>query len=347
MPDTPDDRYQLVHDYLAGVIRERQAPRLEALMAELEEEKRQRRLAEEEKEALSLANQKARRRLAWSAGLLGVSLIGALIAVPVAIKASQFAQQKITEANQALTGVKNANRAASEAEKRQQDADRAAGEAQAAAQAAQTGAAAAKEAQEAALQQQQIAQQQAVLAQQQQAAAQAQSRLAEAAQKEAEDKRAQAQAEAKLAQAGARLERLGAGALSRFEFDQVGSLMAAVKAGADLSTVLKAHNIDVNQLAAYPAASPLLALRSILDQVWRMQVLEGHQAWVLSAAFSPDGERIVTASDDNTARLWDVTGRQVAVLEGHQAWVLSAAFSPGWRNASSPPRMTTRRGCGM
>jgi hypothetical protein len=28
---------------------------------------------------------------------------------------------------------------------------------------------------------------------------------------------------------------------------------------------------------------------------------------VLSAAFSPDGKRIVTASSDNTARLWDVT----------------------------------------
>jgi hypothetical protein len=37
----------------------------------------------------------------------------------------------------------------------------------------------------------------------------------------------------------------------------------------------------------------------------------------------------VTASSDNTARIWDAaTGKQIAPLEGHTNWVLSAAFSP-------------------
>ena len=53
---------------------------------------------------------------------------------------------------------------------------------------------------------------------------------------------------------------------------------------------------------------------------------------MLSAAFSPDGKRIVTASGDNTARLWDAaTGKQIGTpLAGHEswAWVHSAAFSP-------------------
>jgi WD40 repeat protein len=34
--------------------------------------------------------------------------------------------------------------------------------------------------------------------------------------------------------------------------------------------------------------------------------LEGHSGYVNHAAFSPDGQRIVTASDDKTARVWRV-----------------------------------------
>ena len=50
---------------------------------------------------------------------------------------------------------------------------------------------------------------------------------------------------------------------------------------------------------------------------------------VVSAAFSPDGSRIVTASDDKTARVWNaVTGALIAELKGHADYVDSAAFSP-------------------
>ncbi|MCH8342580.1 MAG: PD40 domain-containing protein [Planctomycetes bacterium] len=48
-----------------------------------------------------------------------------------------------------------------------------------------------------------------------------------------------------------------------------------------------------------------------------------------SASFSPDGTRIVTASWDNTARVWDAaTGEQLLVLRGHEFIVYSASFSP-------------------
>ncbi len=54
-----------------------------------------------------------------------------------------------------------------------------------------------------------------------------------------------------------------------------------------------------------------------------------HEDIVWSAAFSPDGTRIVTASEDKTARLWNVTtGVQIGEPLRHKDRVQSAAFSP-------------------
>ena len=61
-------------------------------------------------------------------------------------------------------------------------------------------------------------------------------------------------------------------------------------------------------------------------------MLSGHGDGVWSAAYSPDGRRIVTASFDQTARIWDAdTAKQLAVLSGHGDAVVSAAWSPDGR----------------
>ncbi len=55
----------------------------------------------------------------------------------------------------------------------------------------------------------------------------------------------------------------------------------------------------------------------------------GHTARLWSAAFSPDGRRIVTGSLDLSARVWEATtGQELLSLRGHQAEVYAAAFSP-------------------
>ncbi len=79
-----------------------------------------------------------------------------------------------------------------------------------------------------------------------------------------------------------------------------------------------------------------------LGSCWRK--LEGHTDSVDSAAFSPDGQRIVTASYDQTARVWNAaTGQQLAKLEGHTGSVDSAAFSPdGQRIVTASGDQTAR-----
>jgi WD40 repeat protein len=46
--------------------------------------------------------------------------------------------------------------------------------------------------------------------------------------------------------------------------------------------------------------------------------LEGHSADVLGVAVTPDGKRAVSASHDETLRVWDMdTGRDLRTLQGH------------------------------
>ena len=91
----------------------------------------------------------------------------------------------------------------------------------------------------------------------------------------------------------------------------------------------------------FPAVSVLTDARSRERQ--RM-LLQGHTGGVMSAEFSPDGTRVVTASSDNTARLWDaVTGAALAVLQGHTGSVWSAAFSPDRVRAVTASDDTTAR----
>ena len=68
--------------------------------------------------------------------------------------------------------------------------------------------------------------------------------------------------------------------------------------------------------------------QSIIKSKVRL-TLTGHDGRVRSVAYSPDGQRIVTASADYTAKVWNAnTGKELLTLTGHNHQVWSAVYSP-------------------
>jgi WD40 repeat protein len=69
-----------------------------------------------------------------------------------------------------------------------------------------------------------------------------------------------------------------------------------------------------------------------------------HEGAVEEASFSPDGRRVVTASADHSARVWDAeTGVQLTPPLKHGAGVAYASFSPDGRRVVTGSRQGTAR----
>jgi WD40 repeat protein len=108
---------------------------------------------------------------------------------------------------------------------------------------------------------------------------------------------------------------------------------------ASLSVMPTAQNPRPFSVAAFMALfDAWLNHREIADMI-------GHAGAVNSASFSSDGMRVVTASSDETARVWDLTGPTpiATVLAGHTGPVWSASFSSDGKRVATASGDSTAR----
>jgi ABC-type multidrug transport system fused ATPase/permease subunit len=184
----------------------------------------------------------------------------------------------------------------------------------------------------------------AATAQAAEATAQAESTRAIAGEQTAEANRVAAETQAELA----RLAQATAVANERMaaeqkviadERAQEAALQAQIAGSRQLAaqsaSALAASNMELALLLAIEAGrvsdtlEAFSAIRTALAQTGRTRrVFYGHTASVLQATWSADESKILTRSDDQTARIWDAaSGEELVRLSGHTDWVLQATWS--------------------
>jgi WD40 repeat protein len=119
-----------------------------------------------------------------------------------------------------------------------------------------------------------------------------------------------------------------AAASARLAASETDFKFAATEMTRDEEPVSLAYLADAMRKNPGNQKAMALAVSELRNAVLPLVTLH-HGGGVQDASFSPDGTRVVTASEDGTAQVWDATtGQKIGQPMRHTDWVHTAEFSP-------------------
>ena len=120
--------------------------------------------------------------------------------------------------------------------------------------------------------------------------------------------------------------------------DMIGDKLAA------FGIVAPVPPTDLNTKTTIEPSAPTVPHATTRGVPQPTRILTGHTGSVWGVSFSPDGRLLATASEDETAWVWDpATGEHLRTLAGHADGVRGVAFSPDGRLLATASRDETAR----
>jgi WD40 repeat protein len=138
-------------------------------------------------------------------------------------------------------------------------------------------------------------------------------------------------------QRGIALEQRNAALITQSLFlaDLATQRINAYNQGAGISLALEALPDSETGITRPFVREAQVALSTAVQRLREIALFAGHGGPVTSAVFSPDGQRILTASEDGTAQIWSRdTGEVVSVLTAEKLRMKDAGFCLALRGQS-------------